>query len=271
MAILPKPTLALTERNGISLLTDDALFEACGVRIAFAGRTGGLSADAYASLNTGGNTDDDPMLVMRNRKLVLDAVGAHGEPAIVPVQVHGTRVVRVAVHGDVGRASFEAAEGADAVQVDVDGVAALVNTADCLPLVIVAPSGRFSVVHAGWRGALARIASIAARSLAQDGEDPASFNAYIGPYIHEECFETGEDVAARFSDEFGSEVLSDARHVNLARVVSSDLAAAGLSLERIADCDVCTVCHSDEFFSYRATDGVCGRQATVAYRVRNEM
>ena len=268
MAILPSPTLALTEQNGISLITDDALFEACGVRIAFAGRAGGVSEGAYASLNTGGNTDDDPMLVMRNRRLLLDAIGAHGEPAIVPKQVHGTRVVRVTQPSDVGRASFEAAEGADAVQVDVEGVPAIINTADCLPLIVVTPSGRFSVVHAGWRGALARIASVAVRSLAEGGEDPSTFNVYIGPYIHAECFEVGEEVEAQFADEFGDDVIVQARHVSLARVVAGDLASVGISSDRIVDCDICTVCHPDEYFSFRFSDGDCGRQATAAYRTR---
>ena len=266
-AVLPKPQLNALPlgAHSVSALTDETLFEACGVRVAFMSREGGVSEGAFASLNTGINTDDDMERVRRNQAIVLEAMGCPGAPLVVPNQVHGTAIVRVDGAQDVRRALDEAAAGADAVMVRTPGVAALLNTADCLPLIIVAPSGAFAVVHAGWRGALAGIAGKAARALAEaGGEDPAGFNAYIGPHIRQECFETSEEIAAQFADAFGEDVLADSRHVSLARVVGVDLARAGVSAERIADAGICTVCASERYFSYRATDGICGRQAVVA-------
>ena len=251
-------------------LTDDALFEACGVRIAFTGRVGGESAGPYASLNTGAHVDDDLHAVAQNRRTVLRAVGAEAAPLIVPNQVHGTRVLRIADYVDIGRVVNEAIEGADALPIGVSAVAALLNFADCLPLILVAPSGRFSVVHAGWRGAVVRISSAAVRMLAESGEDPRTLNAYIGPHIGAECFEVDGEVAAQFADEFGEGVLRDACHVDLSAVVACDLVDAGVTADRIADCDICTVCHSDEYFSYRASGGTCGRQSAVAYRPHSD-
>ena len=251
-------------------LTDEALFEACGVRIAFTGRAGGESEGPYASLNTGAHVDDDLRCVANNRRTVLKAIGAEAAPLIVPNQVHGTTIVRIADYVDVGRAANEAIAGADAVQVDVAGIPAMLNFADCLPLIVVAPSGRFVVAHAGWRGAVAHIARDAARSLAQGGEDPATFNAYIGPHIGVECFEVGEDVAAQFAAEFGDDVVKGGRHVSLSRAVAHDLEDAGLEGARIADCGICTVCNANEYFSYRASDGLCGRHAAVAFRTDQE-
>ena len=265
---LSLPHLDLVTMGNVPLFTDDALFEACGTRIAFAGRGGGASSGVYESLNTASHVDDDPMSVARNRRILLDAIGAHGAPLIVPEQVHGTTVARIAAVADIGRVSVEVLDGADAVQSDVPGIAVLLNTADCLPLIVVAPSGRFVVVHAGWRGALARIASKAADSLAQAGfdEDPSMFNAYIGPHIGVECFEVSEEIANSFADEFGSDVVEGSRNVNLSSVIVSDLESAGVLTDRIADCGICTVCQADEYFSYRASGGSCGRQAVVAYR-----
>lgn len=268
MVQLPMPHLERFALDGIPLLTDEALFEACGVRIAFAGRAGGESEGVYASLNTGAHVDDDPRSVAMNRRRLLNAIGANGEPLIVPNQLHGTHIAHVGSYVDIGRVDYEAAEGADAVQIDVVGLAALLNFADCLPLIIVAPSGHFAVVHAGWRGAVDHIASKAVRSLAQDGADPSAFNAYIGPHIGVECFEVGEDVALKFVGEFGDEVAPDKRHVDLSQAVRRDLESAGMIGERIADCAICTKCHPDEYFSYRATGGKCGRQAAIAYRGR---
>lgn len=59
-----------------------------------------------------------------------------------------------------------AARGFDAIVVDHANACPLLCFADCLPLIIVSPTGRFAVVHAGWRGAYCQIASRAACALA---------------------------------------------------------------------------------------------------------
>lgn len=281
--MLPYPSLVLRQQNSVPALTDERLFEACGVRIAFTGRAGGVSSGPYESLNTGDHVNDDPACVRRNRQIVLESLGLASASVVVPNQVHGTDIVRVSDAADVARAQAQASEGADAVVVEAPEVAALLNFADCLPLIIVSPSGRFAVAHAGWRGALAGIAGKAARELAladaaegadaaggfEGGEEVeaiAGFNAYIGPHIRSECFETSADIARQFAERFGEEVLADDRHVSLARVVSTDLARAGISPDRIADAQVCTVCNSDRYFSYRVAGGTCGRHAAIAIR-----
>ena len=74
--------------------------------------------------------------------------------------------------------------------------AALLCYADCVPVIIVSPTGRFAVVHAGWRGVDNLISVKAVRSMAYAdeallGADAAStYNVYIGPHIGPECFET---------------------------------------------------------------------------------
>ena len=269
MGQLPIPTLDALPLGAhcISVLTDDALFDACGVRVAFSGRAGGVSAGPYASLNVGGNVPDDPADVSENRLRLLDAVGAAGMPAIIPNQVHGTHVAVVREADEVERVRDEVAAGADALVVRAAGVAALMASADCLLCIVVSPSGCFAVVHAGWRGALAGIAGKAARLLAENDEYSASeYNAYIGPHIRTECFEVGLDVADRFAREFGEGAVKGQRHVDLAYAVTHDLVDAGLERERIADACICTVCNSDRFFSYRASGGQCGRQAAIALR-----
>ena len=271
---LPNPNLTLREMAGIPVLTDDALFEACGVRMAFSGRAGGVSAAPYNTLDLGDYVGDDPQAVAENRARVVAALGGEGYPVVVPKQVHGTRVVQVANLGDAARAQEDAREGADAVVVTCAGVAAQLSFADCLPLVVVSPTGRFAVIHAGWRGALAGVASAGTRALAeadaQAGEacDPSTFNAYIGPYIHEECFETGGDVVDQFVERYGEGVLSPQGRVDLSRVVTTDLASVGVSRDRIVDCDICTVCSCEDYYSFRAApDGVCGRHGALALRV----
>ena len=257
----------------IVVWTDDALFRKAGVRVAFSERQGGVSVDGYASLNLAAHVDDDIDLVRRNRRLLMQALGLDGVPLVVPKQVHGERIVALSAANAQAVEEFrgQAERGADALQVNVRGVAALMNFADCVPLVIVAPSGRFAVVHAGWRGVENGIAAKAVHKLVV-GEpglavDASHFNVYRGAYIHAECFEVGEEVHDLFLETFGKSVAPDDTHVDLGRALDLQLAKAGIDPARIADVGRCTVCDNAHWFSYRAQHGVCGRHAALCAAV----
>lgn len=273
---IPKPHLDARQLGArrIPALVDEGLARATGVRIAFTGRAGGVSAPPYDELNLGSHVGDDRTAVDANRARVLEALGVPKAKLIVPNQVHGTNGVQVAScdQESFSRASAQAAEGTDYLTVDAADVAAMLCFADCVPVIVVSPTGRFAVAHAGWRGAVARIASKAVFSLVQLdrqelGADAAHcYNAYIGPHIRSECFECGAEVVQGFHHEFGETAIADAHHVDLTAAVSADLQSAGVLMERIADAGVCTRCCSKEFYSYRASGGTCGRHAAVAVR-----
>jgi YfiH family protein len=249
--------------------TDEALFRACGVRIAFTERSGGVSDGPYDSFDLATHVDDDPQAVARNREALAMGLGFPGIPLIVPNQVHGGTVVSIddASDASVAEARTAALDGADALVIACDDVAGLLCYADCMPVVIVAPDGCSAIVHCGWRGVIAHIAvSSLDRVCSLSGCDPRDCNVYIGPFIHVECFEVGEDVARRFSDTFGSVCTPDAHHVDLGAAVRIDLRAAGIVDKRIADVGACTVCVHDRFYSYRAQQGVCGRHGAYAVR-----
>ena len=255
------------------MLTDQSLFEHAGVRIAFAGRAGGVSTGPFASLDTASHVGDDPACVERNRAILMEACGCAGAPLVVPLQVHGTHVVNVAGAADAARTQAEADEGADAVTVTAPGAVALLHSADCLVLCVVSPTGRFAVAHAGWRGAVAGIAGKAVRALVEADRqaeagacgDPSGYNAYLGPHIGAECFEVSVDIARQFQDAFGERAIASYRHVDLAGAVAVDLIRAGICEHRICDCAICTKCNADAYYSYRAAGGECGRHATLAY------
>lgn len=275
---LPAPQLAAHKLDALHILTDDALARTAGVRVAFTGRAGGVSTGSYAGLDLATHVGDDPAAVAENRRLLMDALGATGMPLVVPNQVHGSDLVTVSAARVAADAAARAAAGADGIIVTCENVAALLCFADCVPVIVVSPSGSFAVVHAGWRGVMASIVPKAVRALAaRESEGPgalfgsaaeaaASYNVYLGPYIHAECFETGADVRDRFLDKFGTACIADDSHVDLGRALVEDLVGAGVEERRIADAGVCTVCHADEFFSYRASGGVCGRHGAVAFR-----
>lgn len=281
MAVPPSlPLPCLTDRAGASVpaLSDDALASSVGVRLAFTGRAGGAGTGAFESLNLGGHVGDDPAVVARNRAAVLRSLGVPDAPLIVPNQVHGTDFVDVADGSDaaLSAARAQAAAGADGIMVDVPGVAALLCFADCVPVIVVSPTGRFAVVHAGWRGAVAGITGAAvgrisladARSTGTSPEQAAAeLNVYVGPHICARCFEVGGEVSRQFADRIGPACVPDAAHVDLSAAVRADAESAGVRRGRIVCADACTACSPDRYFSYRASGGVCGRQGAVAIRM----
>lgn len=261
----------------ISMLTDQALFDACGVRVAFTGRAGGVSEGAFASLNLGAHVQDNLDHVMENRARVMEALGAPDTPVIVPNQVHGTTIVDIvsASAAQLVVAQQRAQAGADALTVSVPGVAALLCFADCTPVIIVSPTGRFVVAHAGWRGVVGNIAVLSAQRLAQaDGAcgtdqvraNLGGYNVYIGPHIHACHFEVGQDVADTFRSQFGATCIEGQRHVSMLDALCTSLVAAGVDAARICDAGICTQCNPQAYYSYRALGGTCGRHGAVAFR-----
>ena len=273
---LPLPSLSARRFGArrIPALTDEALFEQTGVRIAFTEREGGASKGAFSSFNLGSHVGDNLNCVVENRLRLLEALDASNAQLIVPNQVHGDRVVLVddADPACVDAARRQAEEGADALVVSVQGIAALLCFADCVPVIVVSPTSRFAVVHAGWRGVVSAVAVKAVRELAaadEAGLGPsaaAAYNVYVGPHIHAECFETGEDVRALFADRFGEACAPDQRHVDLSAALTASFVEAGIDRRRIEDAGICTACEPARYYSYRALGGVCGRHGAFACR-----
>lgn len=281
--VLPDPELTKGRFASISAYTDEALYAATGVRIAFTTRDGGVSEGPYASLNLGSHVNDDLASVEENRRRVQQAFSCEGMPLIVPNQVHGDEVLELGASDELGeslslaeaqRLALRAREGADGLVVNAPNVAALLCYADCVPVIIVSPTGRFAVVHAGWRGVdnLISVKAVRAMALADepllDAEAASVYNVYIGPHIGPECFETGADVHARFVSQFGEACAFDGTHIDLAEGLRIQLEKAGVDRARIYDLAKCTVCENGEFFSYRGQGGTCGRHGAFAVRVR---
>ena len=281
--VLPDPELTKGRFASISAYTDEALFEATGVRIAFTTREGGVSEGCYGSLNLGSHVNDNLESVQENRRRVQQAFGCEESALIVPNQVHGGVVLNVGEPGKLGSPLPEgaegevrelAAQGADGLIVNAAGTAALLCYADCVPVVIVSPTGRFAVVHAGWRGVDNLISVKTVRMMAQAdapllGQNAAAqYNVYIGPHIGPECFETGADVHAKFVAQFGEACAFGETHIDLAEGLRIQLQQAGIAPTRICDLGKCTVCYNSEFFSYRGQGGTCGRHGAFAVKVR---
>lgn len=273
MIDLELPELVRCDASGISFYTDDKLFDITGIRVAFTTRHGGVSDGDYEGLNLGLHVEDKKDAVIANRKLTLEAIGApSGIVVVCPNQVHGSNVCEISSTSaaELDVAIKEAHEGADALVVTCKDVCAMLCYADCVPVILASPTGAFAVIHAGWRGVVYRIVEKAVEHLCEAvGAHPSTLNAYIGPYIHKECFEVGADTLEIFEKEFADakeSVCIGADHVDLGAAIKTTLIGNGIDRKRIADLDKCTSCNTDEFYSYRASGGRCGRHGALAFR-----
>lgn len=228
-----------------------------GARVAFSTRRDGVSEGAYASLNLGVLTDDQPARVRRNRELLVEDAGLDPGAVAMGWQVHGTEITAWHAPPPPARASY-ANPGAELDRVDghvtsLPGLGLLVLVADCLP-VALAGGGQVAMLHAGWRGLAGGILS---RGVAAFDEPPA---AAIGPGIGRCCYEVGPEVLAAFG---GLEGVADGRMLDLRAVAEGKLRAAGVT--QVEHVDLCTACRADLFFSHRRDDGVTGRQGGLAW------
>jgi polyphenol oxidase len=222
-----------------------------GGRALFTTRRGGVSRGPYESLNLGRWTDDDPEAVRRNREILAATVGVPLEAVVQGRQVHGVRVERRAT-------SDGAISEADGQATNRTGLAALVLTADCLPVALAAP-GAVAMLHAGWRGLADGVLEEGVRAIAGLGADGGPIEAAIGPGAGACCYEVGPEVHVVF----GRPAVRGP--IDLKGIARERLIAAGVAT--VHDTGLCTMCTERElFFSHRRDGGVTGRQAGVAWR-----
>jgi len=228
-----------------------------GGNVLFSGRRGGVSEGPFASLNLGRLTDDEPTRVDENRERLAAAVGIGRECFLYGRQVHGTTVRRATK--PPGPARPPADEDGQATA--LEDAAALVFTADCLPVMVVG-EGAVAALHGGWRGLADGILDEGVAALRELGGD-GPLQAALGPAARGCCYQVGEEVHAHFA---AHDARRGERNLDLAAVARDQLLAAGVG--EVHDTGLCTMCGDpDRFFSHRLSGGVTGRQAGVAWRV----
>jgi len=229
------------------------------VHAAFSLRLGGVSRAPFDSLNVGAHVGDDPARVGENRRRVEAALAL---PATLRWlrQVHGTNVL------DADRTAGAAPENADAVVVRGPGTVAVIQVADCLPVLLAAPNGHaVAAAHAGWRGLAAGVLEATVERLA---EPAGGLMAWLGPAIGPEHFEVGDEVRAAFTQaDPGAAVAFEPNahgrwQCDLVQLARRRLQALGV--QQVYGGHWCTFADPERFFSYRR-DGRCGRMGAFVW------
>jgi YfiH family protein len=272
--------------GGLQMLEVPAFLDLPWLVHGFSTSIGGVSElNGKKVLNLSFTDWDKRENVLENRRRFQEALGAHDLPLIVLKQIHSD----VIHHIESTRA--EPCRG-DASLTAMPGLLLAIQTADCVPILLVDPKKRaLAAIHAGWRGTLARIAPKAVGQMQMRfGSNPADILAALGPAIGGCCYEVGTEVATQFASQFadaadwfdelrtGDEpnplqwlnmmppghqppsqnVLLDLRKANRAQLLD-----AGLQAEKIFTNDLCTACRPDLLFSYRKQGPASGRLLSV--------
>jgi YfiH family protein len=252
----------------------------------FSTRGGGVSElDGQKVLNLSFMEWDTKEHVAENRRLFQAAIGAKDFALAAMKQFHSDLIQRFSERPS------QPSKG-DASITNEAGVLLAIQTADCVPILLVDPKKRaVAAVHAGWRGTLARVTQkVVGRMHLEFGSKPANLLAAIGPSIGPCCYEVGAEFVSKFSAQFAdaADYFDEARsgeepnplewlnmsppghqpppknvHLDLSKANRSQLLAAGLRAQNIFASNLCTGCRTDLFFSYRKEGALSGRLLSV--------
>ena len=185
-------------------------------------------------------------------------------PLVVSVrQEHGSEILVLDRPLKVGEQFLD---GWDAVVTNQPKTLVTVRTADCVPALIAdASRGSVGAVHAGWRGIADGIVPKTVRKMVERfGGDSTAFHVAIGPSAGPCCYEVDAPVIEQLTPDVPrSSILlkrtgPDAGHVDLKGLIARQAASLGIRHDRVHVVDVCTMCRSDLFFSYRREGRVHG-------------
>lgn len=228
------------------------------VKAAVTTRSGGISSGPFASFNLALHVTDDASAVMQNRARLRSALHLPQEPGWLQ-QVHGTRVVELP--------AAESVPEADASVSRVTGLACVILTADCLPVLLCDEVGTVvAAAHAGWRGLLNGVLENTVAAMACS---PTQICAWLGPAIGPDAFEVGAEVRNAFVQQdvraaaaFRTGQASGKFIADLYALARLRLNGAGVS--QVQGGGECTYTAADRYYSYRR-ESPCGRMASLIW------
>lgn len=239
------------------------LLTAGNIRAFYTDRGECIPCEPYSGFNVCHYTGDDTAHISACREELARQSGIPTERMVIPRQTHSTNVLTLTSLPVEG----EKLENIDAIVTDLEDVIIGVNTADCVPVVLADPrAGIAGVVHAGWRGAVDGIVEETVRAMIELGAESSNIRAAMGPSICAECFEVGEEVAERFSEDCVVRITGQKPHVSLHKHIVNILLKCGLNNDNITpfDRNLCTRCSPERFWSARKVGINSGRIFTFA-------
>jgi YfiH family protein len=220
-------------------------------------RAGGKSEGKYNSFNLATHVNDDINTVHLNRDLLNQ---------FLPNSPHWLNQTH---SGDVIKLPSSSLN-ADASYTTEKNTICVVQTADCLPLLVTNIEGTIvASIHAGWRGLLNGVIE---NTIEKMKVSPNDLLVWLGPAISQKYFEVGFDVKNSFCEKHNESenafnLISDQKWLaDIYALAKIRLHLCGISqiYGGSASDDYCTFANEVDYFSYRR-DGITGRMASLIW------
>ncbi len=229
-----------------------AWFENDDVLAFFTDRNGGVSADAYKSLNVSSNVGDNIRNIVQNRQIIADDNNFLLENLIYMKQVHSN-------HVKIIKNSFiNEIKECDGIVTSKKKIPLMTMAADCAPVLLYDRVKKvIAALHSGRVGTKKEIVKNAVKLFEKEfGSNSKDIAVAIGPSIGVCCYEIGQDIVDS-TDSIYIKEKNKKYYLDIKAMLKDQLLNAGIKMENIQISDICTSCNK-EYFSYRR-DGKCGR------------
>ncbi len=272
--MLSSQVFELCQKDDLIYFQIPALSETDLVKHCFSTRHGGVSSGIFERLNLGFGRGDRDEHVKENFRILCEALEIKPNHLVFTNQVHDD-LVHVVDEKDCGKGMTRESDllGVDGFITNKKEVALVTFYADCVPLYFLDPVHEvIGLAHAGWRGTVKKIGAKTIQKMTEVfGSRPEELIGAIGPSIGACCFEVSEDVKSEFEKTFEPQILGTIVKSYSASKYMLDLWAAneaimieaGMKADRITKTDVCTMCHKNDLFSHRGSNGQRGSMVAI--------
>ena len=210
------------------------------------------------------NKEDE---VKNNYNLICDLLKINSKNIVRAYQTHTTNVKSLEDENGIFPKELQ----------DIDGMITDKNNkilslvfADCTPIFLYDKSKNIIAnIHSGWQGTLNKIIIEAINKMKNDFKcNPKNIICAIGPTIRKCHFEVEEDVKNKFVENFKGickkeefiEAKSKEKYlIDTVYLNKKMMLTCGILEGNIIDSNICTVCNSNLFHSYRAEKAKSGR------------
>lgn len=201
-------------------------------------------------------------------EILAKELGIPKERIVRPYQTHTDQIKQITKEDEVGIFPPQLKE-VDGLLTKVKGIGLSLSYADCIALLFYDPVEQVVAnIHSGWKGTLQRIGQKAVKQMKKEYDCKAkNIRCYIGPSIRSCHFEVGEEVVEVFRKEFSNlRIVKEEKKkywLDTAKLNEEMLTLEGIAKEHIFDSGLCTVCHQNQFHSYRGAGKSAGRNTAI--------
>lgn len=263
----------IKQKNHLKYITFDNLEKTNMVNHCITTRIGGGSTGVYAECNMSFTRGENRQTVLQNYDIICDTLHFDKNNFVLCHQTHTTNILTVTEqHKGMGVTKKSTIKEIDGLVTNISGLQLVVFCADCVPLLLLDPHKKaIAAVHAGWRGTVNSIAKKAIEKMTENyGTNTKDIIAGIGPSIGQCCFQVDEPVVKEFrqkldfaDDVIINDTIPERYKIDLWETNKRILIDCGVPEQNIELSKICTMCHTDLFYSHRVMGNQRGNMAGI--------